>query len=100
MTNELKMKIMFVHNLAEARAEMKKLLPPKMAIVFRNLNDKTLAVWAPDGYSSGTFVTRHDVKKNPNINFMHNYNGSQGALEELKHDVFFKKEKRLARCFK
>jgi hypothetical protein len=61
------MKIMFVKDLAEARREMKKMLAPKLAIVFRNYNDKTLAAWVPDGYSSGYFVTRNDLKKNPNL---------------------------------
>jgi hypothetical protein len=92
------MKIMFVKDLAEARREMKKMLAPKMAIVFRNYNDKTLAAWVPDGYSSGYLVTRNDLKKNPNLSFSHNHGGSQGAFEELKHDVLFKKE--ILRCSK
>jgi hypothetical protein len=86
------MKIMFVKDLAEARREIKRILAPKISIAFRNYNDKILAAWVPNGYSSGYFVTRNDLKKNPNLSFSHNYGGSQGAFEELKHDVLFKKE--------
>ena len=94
----IRMKIMYVKDLAEARREMKRILSPRMAIVFRNYNDKTLAAWVPDGYSSGSFVTRNNIKKNPSLSFAHNHGGSQGAFEELKHDVLAKKE--AMRCSK
>ena len=75
-----KMKIMFVKDLAEARREMKRILAPKLAILFKNLNEKPIAAWVPNGRDGGEFITQSDIKKRPNMPMPHNFLGNQDAF--------------------
>jgi len=73
------MKTIYIESLAAARKKMKELAYVKIAILFRNLNEKPIAAWVPDGYSGGILVTQSDIKKNPTISISHNFNGNQEA---------------------
>jgi hypothetical protein len=78
------MKTIYIESLALARKKMKEMIHVNTAILFRNLNEKPIAAWVPDGRSGGSFVTQSDIKKRPDMTFHHNYAGNQDAFFVLK----------------
>jgi hypothetical protein len=74
------MKTIYIESLAAARKKMKELCHVKMAILFRNLNEKPIAAWVPNGREGGEFITQSDIKKRPDMSFHHSYSGNQDAF--------------------
>ena len=74
------MKTIYIESLAAARKKMKELVHVKTAILFRNLNEKPIAAWVPDGRDGGEFITQSDIKKRPNMPMTHNFMGNQDAF--------------------
>jgi hypothetical protein len=74
------MKTIYIESLAAARKKMKELAYVKIAILFRNLNEKPIAAWVPNGRDGGEFITQSDIKKRPNMPIPHNFMGNQDAF--------------------
>jgi hypothetical protein len=74
------MKTIYIESLAAARNKMKELVHVKVAILFRNLNEKPIAAWVPNGREGGEFITQSDIKKRPNMPMPHNFLGNQDAF--------------------
>lgn len=74
------MKTIYIESLAAARKKMKELAYVKIAILFRNLNEKPIAAWVPNGREGGEFITQADIKKRPNMPMPHNFLGNQDAF--------------------